>query len=127
MKQIGVLILMVLAIGTRAATAGDAAEVKALGFSPDGRYFAFEQHGADQSGAYSMTTAMEVEDNRQVKGGSISYSDDDRARVSKANTTTRRLLRRLRISARDYMTVSLRGIDVEPFEEASHKSLALPS
>jgi predicted secreted protein len=126
MKQIGILILLVLAVGTRMAAAADA-EVKALGFSPDGRYFAFEEHGADQSGTYSMTTAMEVADNRQVKGGSISYSDEDRARVRKVGVNTKRLLRRLRISPRDYMTVSLRGIDVEPFEEASHKSLALPS
>jgi predicted secreted protein len=70
---------------------------------------------------------MEVADNRQVKGGSISYGDEDRSRLKKATTTTKRLLRRLKISARDYMTVSLRGLDVEPFGEASRKSLALPS
>jgi predicted secreted protein len=125
--RIGALLVLLLALGTRAAAAGDAAEVKVLGFSPDGRYFAFEQRGADAAGTYAITMAMEVADNRQVKGGSISYSDDDRARLKKASTTTRRLLRRLKISPRDYMTVSLRGLDVEPFEEASHKSLALPS
>jgi predicted secreted protein len=121
-----VVLLLLLVVGTRAAIAVDATEVKALGFSPDGRYFAFEQHGADRAGTYSMTVAMEVADNRQVKGGSVSYSDDDRSSARKASTTTRRLLRRLRISSRDYMTVSLRGLDVEPFQEASQKSLALP-
>jgi predicted secreted protein len=125
--HVAALLALLLALVPRAAVAADAADVKVLGFSPDGRYFAFEQHGADASGAYAMTTAMEVADNRQVKGGSISYSDDDPAQIKKASTTTRRLLRRLRISPRDYMTVSLRGLDVEPFEEASVKSLALPS
>jgi predicted secreted protein len=124
--HIGAFLVLLLALMPRAAMAADA-EVKVLGFSPDGRYFAFEQRGADASGTYAMTMAMEVADNRQVKGGSISYSDDDRLRLKKAGTTTRRLLRRLKISPRDYMTVSLRGLDVEPFEEASHKSLALPS
>jgi predicted secreted protein len=125
--HIGALLVLIFALVPRVAVAGDAAEVKVLGFSPDGRYFAFEQRGADAAGTYSMTMAMEVADNRQVKGGSISYGDEDRSRLRKATTTTKRLLRRLKISARDYMTVSLRGLDVEPFEEASHKSLALPS
>jgi predicted secreted protein len=125
--HIGGLLFLIFALGMLAPAAAGAAEVKVLGFSPDGRYFAFEQSGADAAGSYSMTTAMEVADNRQVKGGSISYNDDDRSRLKKATTTTKRLLRRLKISARDYMTVSLRGLDVEPFEEASHKSLALPS
>jgi predicted secreted protein len=127
MQRVGVIFLLLLAIATCVSTAAGATEVKALGFSADGRYFAFEQHGADRAATYSMTIAMEVADNRPVKGGSISYSDDDRARARKASTKTKRILRRLRISARDYMTVSLRGLDVEPFEEASHKSLALPS
>ena len=126
MKKIGVLILLVLALGTRMAVAADA-EVKALGFSPDGRYFAFEQRGTDPGGVFMMTSAMEVADNRLLKGGSLSYSDDDKAKLKKATTATTRLIRRLRISPKDFMTVSIRGIDVEPFEEASHKSLALPS
>jgi len=124
--RIAGLLVLIFALVPRAAMAGDTAEVKVLGFSPDGRYFAFEQRGTDGGGTYSMTMAMEVADNRQVKGGSISYGDDDRSQLKKAGTTTRRLLRRLRISARDYKTVSLRGIDVEPFEDASLKSLALP-
>jgi predicted secreted protein len=74
-----------------------------------------------------MTMAMEVESNRLVKGGSISYSDDASSRLKKARTTATRLIRRLRIAQRDFMTVSIRGIDTEPFEEASLKSLALPS
>jgi len=126
MKQIAALILLVLALGTRMAVAADA-EVKALGFSPDGRYFAFEQRGTDPAGVFTTTSAMEVADNRLVKGGSLSYSDDDKVKLKKAATATTRLIRRLRISPKDFMTVSIRGLDVEPFEEASHKSLALPS
>jgi predicted secreted protein len=125
MKRIA-LTFFCLALATRAAFSQDSTEVKALGFSPDGRYFAFEQRGVDKGGRYTMTLAWNVAENRQMKGGTIGYSDDDKAKLKKAETATRRLLRRLKISARDFVTVSLRGIDVEPFEEASHKSLALP-
>jgi predicted secreted protein len=127
MTRTAALVLLMLALSARGAVSQDSAEVKALGFSIDGRYFAFEQRGADKGGRFAMTLGWNVAENRQVKGGTISYSDDDKARLKKSETATRRLLRRLKISARDFLTVSLRGIDVEPFEEASQKSLALPS
>ena len=127
MKRIAALTFLLIALSARAAFPQDSAEVKALGFSPDGRYFAFEQRGADKGGRFTMTLGWEVAENRQVKGGTISYSDDDKAKLKKSETATKRLLRRLKITARDFLAVSLRGIDVEPFEEASQKSLALPS
>ena len=126
MKRIAALTFLWLALGAGAALSQDSAEVKALGFSPDGRYFAFEQHGTDKAGRFSMTLAWNVADNRQMKGGTISFIDDDKAKLKKTETATKRMIRRLKIAARDYLTVSLRGIDVEPFEEASQKSLALP-
>ncbi|MGH6784619.1 MAG: DUF2259 domain-containing protein [Sphingomicrobium sp.] len=127
MRNTALMALLMLALSAGAAISQDSTEVKALGFSPDGRYFAFEQRGVDKGGRYTMTLAWNVAENRQMKGGTIGYSDDDKAKLRKTETATRRLLRRMRITARDYLTVSLRGIDVEPFEEASHKSLALPS
>lgn len=126
MKRIATLTFLWLAFGAPAAFAQANAEVKALGFSPDGRYFAFEQSGTEKGSRYSMTLAWDVPDNRQMKGGTISFTDDDKAKLKKNETATRKLLRKLKIAAKDFFTVSLRGIDVEPFEEASQKSLALP-
>ena len=42
---------VVLAIQTATALAGDAAATRIIGFSPNGRYFAFEQYGLLDAGA----------------------------------------------------------------------------
>ena len=124
MKQIGVIILLVLAFGTRALGAD---ELKMLGFSPDGRYFAFEQKGASGAASYSVTTVIDVETGRPVKGSRTSYSDEERKLLAKTSKATARQIRRLKISSKGSMTVSVRGFDAEPFEEASVKSFALPA
>ena len=56
--------------GTGDARAGDGSAVHALGFSPDGRYFAFEQYGEqDGSGTlHSTISAVETIGDHPVKG-----------------------------------------------------------
>ena len=48
------IILLGLALTPQAAKSGDADELKVLGFSPDGRYFAFEQRGTSEDTTYSI-------------------------------------------------------------------------
>lgn len=127
MKRIGAIILLGLALTPQAAKGGDADELKALGFSPDGRYFAFEQHGATEGATYSATTIVEVASSRPIRGSRTSYSDEERKRLAKARTAIAKQIKRLKISPKGFMTVSVRGIDAEPFQEASVKSFALPS
>ncbi len=72
MNRIGTAILLALALGGGGAQAraGDGSAVNVLGFSADGRYFAFEQYGEqDGSGSfYSTITAIEIAGDRLVKG-----------------------------------------------------------
>ena len=72
MNQFGTAILLALALvaGAADARAGDGSAVNVLGFSADGRYFAFEQYGEqDGSGTlYSTITAIEIAGDRLVKG-----------------------------------------------------------
>jgi predicted secreted protein len=65
-----ILLALACALGARAATAGDGAALNVLGFSADGRFFAFEQYGVqDGSGSlYSTISAIVIGDNRPVKG-----------------------------------------------------------
>lgn len=125
MRRIGAIFLLVLALGMHAAVAADA-ELKILGFSRDGRYFAFEESGTSDARPFSATMTMDVAANRFLKGSSFSYSDEKPTRIKKIRAMASRLIKRLRISPRGFETISIRGIDFEPFEEASRKSLALP-
>ena len=76
MNRIGTAILFALALAATAsgARAGDGAAINVLGFSADGRYFAFEQYGEqDGSGTlYSTVTAIELTGDRLVKGMPVS-------------------------------------------------------
>ena len=127
MKRVGVVVLLLLAFATQAAMARDPAELKVLGFSPDGRYFAYQLHGADKSTTYSVTTVLDVETGRPIKGSRTTFSDEERKELAKHAKATARQIKRLKISQKSVMTVSVRGFDAEPFEEASVKSFALPS
>jgi predicted secreted protein len=115
-------ILFALAFGTQTALGGEVT-LKVLGFSPDGRYFAFEQ----TTTSYSAMTVMEVDGGRIVKGSRTTFNNEERKRLAKIRKDSAKQLKRLKISPKDLMTVSLRGFDAEPFQEASVKSLALPS
>lgn len=72
MNRIGTAILLSLALAATApgALAGDGSAINVLGFSADGRYFAFEQYGEqDGSGSiYSTITAIEIAGDRLAKG-----------------------------------------------------------
>jgi len=127
MKRVAVMILLVLAVGTQGSMARDAVELKVLGFSPDGRYFAFEQRGTSENASYSVTNVIDVETGRQMKGSRTSFSDEERKRLTKIRKAAAKQIKRLKISARDLMTISVLGFDAEPFDEASIKSFALPS
>jgi len=64
------LLALACAVGARAATAGDGAALNVLGFSADGRFFAFEQYGVqDGSGSfYATISALAIGEGRPVKG-----------------------------------------------------------
>ena len=127
MKRIGAIILLGLAVGAQATMARDAAELKVLGFSPEGRYFAFEQRGTSEDASYSVTTVIDVETGRQIKGSRTSFSNEEGKRLAKTGKATAKQIKKLKISVRDLMTISVRGFDAEPFDEASIKSFALPT
>jgi predicted secreted protein len=75
-RGVALVALLLLAFGWGSARAGDGSALNVLGFSPDARYFAFEQYGEqDGSGAlYSSITAIEVASDRVVKGSPVADS-----------------------------------------------------
>jgi len=76
-------LLMSAALPTMAREQSDAPDIEVIGFSPDGRYFAYEQYGFDIA-AGSLDAAIFVVDrttNKQAKGfpfGFISTEIDDK-------------------------------------------------
>lgn len=80
-------LLVVLLLAAIPARAADNAERAIIGFSPDGRYFAFEQYGIqDGSGfPYSEIFVVDLDANSWVKGSPFrEKSEDDGALVSAA-------------------------------------------
>ncbi len=73
--------LLFLAITATAAAAADNAERAAIGFSPDGRYFAFEQYGVqDGSGfPYAEIFVIDLDANQWVKGSPFRARIEDEA------------------------------------------------
>jgi predicted secreted protein len=89
MKRIGIACLLTLATAATLphAHAGDGAALNVLGFSPDGRHFAFEQYGAqDGSGSlYSIITAIQIAGDKPAKGMPITaIMDPDNPSLGKA-------------------------------------------
>ncbi len=122
MNRIGIAVSLALIVGVHGALAGDGAALNVLGFSPDGRYFAFEQYG-EQDGAgslYSTIAAIEVTGDRLVKGMPVSVvMDPDNPNLGKepadkqlaairaqAAAGAEPLLKKLGISARGQMIAS---------------------
>ena len=70
-----------LALAGSAALAGDYAELEALGFSPDGRTFAFEEYGIqDGSGfPYSNIYVIDTASDNWVAGTPIRVRNDNEA------------------------------------------------
>lgn len=73
--------LLFLALTAAAASAADNAERAAIGFSLDGRYFAFEQYGVqDGSGfPYSEIFVIDLDANQWVKGSPFRERIEDEA------------------------------------------------
>lgn len=67
-----------LLLSSAAAHAADGAQSSAIGFSPDGRYFAFEQYGIqDGSGfAYSDIFVMDIAADKWVQGSPVRVLDE---------------------------------------------------
>jgi predicted secreted protein len=87
-----ILSLLILAFSAGSVLAADAAERDILGFSPDGRYFAFEQYGVqDGSGfPYSDIFVIDLETDSWLDGTPIRVRlDDERQSLSSARRTTR--------------------------------------
>ncbi len=120
------LVLMTLALFTGAgrATAGDGAALNVLGFSPDGRYFAFEQYGIEDGvgDIYSSITVIEVAGDRPVKGTPVTvvignddpdYGKDPEKRLpavrTKAAANAAPLLQPLSISQPGRLVASTSG------------------
>jgi predicted secreted protein len=124
MRTTGAIALLILALNARAAGAVD---IKVLGFSADGRYFAFEEKGAEGNATYSLITPIEVEGNRTIKGVQISYSTDDRKRATAVRRANNRVLRKVKVATKGMMSISIPAFAAEPYEDAALKSLALPA
>ncbi|MGE0008182.1 MAG: DUF2259 domain-containing protein [Parvibaculaceae bacterium] len=86
-------LLAFLIVATTSAGAADNAERAVVGFSPDGRYFAFEQYGVrDGSGfPFSEIFIVDLDVNRWVKGSPFRETvEDDGAPVSAARARAAR-------------------------------------
>ena len=69
------LLMLAAPAGLGARELADAPEVRLLGFSPDGRYFAFEQYEADgvSDAAVAAIDVIDRQTNRSVKGFPIGF------------------------------------------------------
>lgn len=87
-----------LMVATTAATAGENAERAIIGFSPDGRYFAFEQYGVqDGSGfPFSEIFVVDLDANQWVKGSPFrEKAEEDGALVSAARAKSAKAAQKL--------------------------------
>ena len=70
---------LVTAAPTAGAVAAEAAALKVYGFSPDGRYFAFAQHGGQGDGghAYAEITVIDAAQDRFAPGFPVRVEPTD--------------------------------------------------
>lgn len=114
-------LLLLLTAATISARAADNAERAVIGFSPDGRYFAFEQYGVqDGSGfPYSEIFVIDVNANSWVKGSPFrARVEDDGALLSAARTKAAKaasgLISALKISEPGQILASQPVTEVSP-------------
>ncbi len=71
--RIGACVFLLAALGATSAVAGDAAARRFIGFSPDGKYFAFEQYTMlyDDEAAFSEYLIIDTEKDRFVPGAPV--------------------------------------------------------
>jgi predicted secreted protein len=84
--------LLVLLSSTSSALSADGAKFRAIGFSPDSRYFAFEQYGVqDGSGFnYADVFVLDIEKDAWASGTPIkTLVEDESMSVAKARATSK--------------------------------------
>jgi predicted secreted protein len=81
MKQIALGFLVLLALASAPASAATADDLRIIGYSKDGKYFAYETFGvADGSGApYATIYVLDVAQDKWVKGTPVSSSFGEEA------------------------------------------------
>jgi predicted secreted protein len=82
-------LLLFLALSNTIARAGDAATRAIVGFSPDGRYFAFEQHDTRGGSGFPYVEIFVVDaaDDRWGPGSPIrKRADDEKANAGNARS-----------------------------------------
>ena len=85
-------LLVVLILGSARALAADGAAFNAIGYSPDSRYFAFEQYGVqDGSGfPYWDVFVIDLKSNEWVKGSPYrALLESETAKISAARDQAR--------------------------------------
>jgi predicted secreted protein len=104
MRQRSLLASFFLCLSAGIVFAADAAERKILGFSPDGRYFAFEQYGVqDGSGfPYSQIFIIDLDHDRWLDGTPVRVRLEKESETltdarGKAEAEARKLLEQTRI------------------------------
>lgn len=143
MKRIGIayLLALTLAATSQHAWAGDGAALNVLGFSPDGRYFAFEQYGEqDGSGSlYSIITAIQIAGDRPAKGMPVTaIMDPDNPALgkaprdqqladirAKAAAAAAPVLQQLKISEAGHMVASQRDANTRSILQSEHVKAAM--
>jgi predicted secreted protein len=127
------IILLLSVLATSNARGDDNASRSIIGFSTDGRYFAFEQYGIwdGMDGAYAEILIIDSRDSSSVPGTPISKSDiDETFTLAKARKVVRdqarRLLTKLRISEPgDHLASNpLAELSADPFKvvvNATHR------
>jgi predicted secreted protein len=98
-------VVLIVYLNNPSAQANEAAERRIVGFSPDGRYFAFEQFGTrDGSGfPYADIFITDLEHDRWVKGTPLharlnKYATSPQAARRKAQELARPILEKLKIN-----------------------------
>lgn len=128
------LALISVAISTQAAFGYDASALKVIGFSPDGRYFAFAEDGDNEAGHYTITIVMDVARNRMVAGSPFVGIEDNET-LDKANARAAKAIEKLRVAKQPSLTVTVpeakaqetaNSTPVDKLREAAVKALTLP-
>ena len=145
MVRIIILALLLLTATSRMVAANDATAINVLGFSPEGRYFAFEEYGEfDASGmTYAYVRTIDVAANAFIKGKQVKSedpNDDDikgiAYRRADAIAKATPMLKPLKISRQNMLTLpvesakageTMAGSDILPLHEHPSPSLPCPT
>lgn len=117
------------------ASAGDTASLNVLGYSPDGKIFAFEEYGiADGSGfAYSNIYFLDVTADKFLPGTPIRVRDEEESRLSKIRGMARAkadpLIARYRLADNPGVIVAYNPpseLDSNPYKVRFHPAISAP-